>query len=164
MDATVPADPAHSADAAAHTRELDAVRRRRAELRESLNSLEAALAAPATERPGHWGERAHDVLTQLAHDFAEHVEVTEGPDGLHQSILSGDLRLANAVQRLQAEHIDIAADIAKLCTATEVPLTSSDIPTVREEATRLIGRLIRHRQRGADLVYEAFATDIGGGD
>jgi hypothetical protein len=26
----------------------------------------------------------------------------------------------------------------------------------------LLHRLSRHRQRGADLVYEAYATDIGG--
>jgi hypothetical protein len=33
---------------------------------------------------------------------------------------------------------------------------------VREDATRLMGHVIKHRQRGADLVYEAYATDIGG--
>ena len=30
--------------------------------------------------------------------------------------------------------------------------------------TRLLGRLVRHRQRGSDLLYEAWAVDIGGGD
>jgi len=28
----------------------------------------------------------------------------------------------------------------------------------------LLGRLVRHRQRGSDLLYEAWAVDIGGGD
>ena len=35
---------------------------------------------------------------------------------------------------------------------------------VRDDVTRLLGRLVRHRQRGSDLLYEAWAVDIGGGD
>jgi len=34
---------------------------------------------------------------------------------------------------------------------------------VRVELTALLAALARHRQRGADLIYEAFAVDIGGG-
>ena len=29
-------------------------------------------------------------------------------------------------------------------------------------ATELVGRVVRHRQRGADLIYEAYEVDIGG--
>jgi hypothetical protein len=148
----------------AHTRELDAVRRRRAELRESFGALERALAAPASARSVIWGEQVLATVVQLRVDFAEHVEVTEGPDGLHQSILSGDLRLANAVAALTAEHLTIATDIAALAAAAEPPVTHEDVSDVRERGTQLLGRLARHRQRGADLVYEAFDTDIGGGD
>ena len=35
---------------------------------------------------------------------------------------------------------------------------------MREHGTTVLGRIVRHRQRGADLIYEAYATDIGGGD
>jgi hypothetical protein len=38
------------------------------------------------------------------------------------------------------------------------------VADLRERANRLLGHLIRHRQQGADLIYEAFETDIGGGD
>jgi hypothetical protein len=34
---------------------------------------------------------------------------------------------------------------------------------VREQVTSVLSDLIRHRQRGADLVYRAYAVDIGGG-
>ena len=34
---------------------------------------------------------------------------------------------------------------------------------MRAELTALLVALARHRQRGADLVYEAYAVDIGGG-
>jgi hypothetical protein len=33
---------------------------------------------------------------------------------------------------------------------------------VRDDLQRLMGRIVRHRQGGADLVWEAYAIDIGG--
>jgi hypothetical protein len=144
--------------------ELAAVRLRRAELRETLNLMEAALAAPASGRAVVWGEAVHASLVMIADDFVAHVEVTEGPDGLHQAILTGDLRLANAVEALTAEHADFAQEIAELVVDSEAPVTPHDVDGLRERATRLLGHLIRHRQRGADLIFEAYQTDIGGGD
>jgi hypothetical protein len=144
--------------------ELHAVRVRRAELRETLNLMEAALAAPARGRAVIWGEAVHASLVMLADDFGAHVEVTEGPNGLHQAILAGDLRLANAVQALTAEHGELAGEIATLVADSEAPVTEDDIDGLRERSTSLLGHMVRHRQRGADLIYEAYETDIGGGD
>ncbi len=152
-------------DPAVSTRaELQAVRVRRAELRENIGGMERALASPARGREVVWGEAVHTSLVVLADDFSAHVEVTEGPGGLHQAILSGDLRLANAVDALTAEHGQIAEEIAALVADSAAPVTPDDVPDLRERATRLLGHLIRHRQQGADLIYEAFETDIGGGD
>jgi hypothetical protein len=140
------------------------LRRRRAELRETMGALERALSAAASERAVIWGERVHTALVELAEDFVDHVEVTEGPDGLHQSILAGDLRLANAVDALTQEHLVITEEIRLLVADTEPPVTAADAADVRDRANRLLGWLVRHRQRGADLIYEAYDTDIGGGD
>ena len=142
--------------------ELDAVRARRAELRETLNLLEAALAAPARGREMIWGEAVHATLVMIADDFGAHVEVTEGPGGLHQAILAGDLRLANAVDALTEEHGQIAEEISALVADSQAPVTAQDMDELREGATKLLGHLVRHRQRGADLIYEAYATDVGG--
>lgn len=144
--------------------ELDEVRRLRAELRASLDALEHALASPAVGRPLIWGERVRSVLAEVADDFREHVDLTEGPGGLHQAILSGDLRLANAVAALTDEHALIADALHDLLAATEPPVAAADVRGIRNRATELLGALHRHRQRGADLIFEAFATDIGGGD
>lgn len=144
--------------------ELDAVRLRRAELRETLNLLEAALAAPARGREIVWGEATHAALVMIADDFGAHVEVTEGPGGLHQAILAGDLRLANAVEALTAEHGQIAEEVASLVADSQAPVTPEDVDDLRERATRMLGHIVRHRQRGADLIYEAYATDVGGCD
>jgi hypothetical protein len=144
--------------------DLDAVRIRRAELRGTLDAMERVLAAPARGRAVIWGEAVHAVLGLLADDFGAHVDVTEGPGGLHQAILAGDLRLANAVAALTEEHGDIAAELASLVADTLAPVTPADVDDIRERATRLLAQLMRHRQRGADLIYEAYESDIGGGD
>ena len=142
--------------------ELDAVMLRRAELRETLTYLEHCLAAPAYGRPVVWGEAVHDALTTVAADFAAHVDVTEGAGGLHDSIVAEDVRLANAVAALTAEHAVFAAEIARLVADSAPPVVESDVDALRERATRLLADLSKHRQRGADLVYEAFQADIGG--
>ena len=103
-------------------------------------------------------------LTQLVTDFAEHVRTTEGPEGLHQAIVSADPRLANAVQKLTDDHERIAADLAEVSMLARPPLGPDEVDVVRTKTTRLLAILIRHRQRGADLVYEAFETDLGGGE
>ena len=133
-------------DTTTSARELEAVRQRRAEMHETLAALQRGLTTDADLGPA---------LDRLASEFALHVEVTEGPDGLHQAILAGDLRLANQVDALAAEHRDLAADIAALVNA-EAPSSQA--------VQDVIDRLVRHRQRGADLIYEAYQTDIGGAD
>jgi hypothetical protein len=143
---------------------LDAVRRRRAELGESLKLLEQSLAAPALGRAVAWGEQVNLAVAVMTADFREHVSVTEGPDGLHDAIVAGDLRLTNAVTALAAEHADITAGLVLLSEASEAPVVPVDVVALCEQATRLLAQVVRHRQRGADLIYEAFETDIGGGD
>lgn len=147
-----------------HHAELDELRRRRIELRDTMSALERALAAPASGRAVVWGEGVHDALLALVDDFREHVVVTEGPGGLHQAILDGAVRLANAVQALVDDHAVIAAGIAEAIALAAPPVTEADVATVRDHCTALLARLARHRQRGADLIYEAYATDVGGVD
>jgi hypothetical protein len=77
-------------------------------------------------------------------------------------VLDSAPRLSNAVDHLVAEHAVIAALIADLLARSSNPVPDEDVDAVRELATGLLGRLARHRQRGADLVYEAYETDIGG--
>lgn len=151
-------------DFAARTAELDALRRRRVELRDAMGRLERALAAPASGRAVVWGEQVHTTVARLAADVAEHIVVTQGPGGLHETILDGDLRLANGVDALAAEHGPMSDEVAELLRACEPPVTPGDVADVRERGTRLLAHLSSHRQRGADLVYEAFEVDLGGGD
>jgi len=46
--------------------------------------------------------------------------------------------------------------------AGEVGSEAWPVDRVRDDLQRLIGGLVRHRQKGADLVWEAYNVDIGG--
>jgi len=140
---------------------LTALRQLRAELRVSMDALELALASPAVGRVGAWAERVGVALGQLSADFRTHIAVTEGPDGVHRELLETAPRLSNAVTHLVAEHAVIAALIEDLLRASNAA-SDDDVDAIRDLATGLLGRLARHRQRGADLIYEAYETDIGG--
>ncbi|HKE99379.1 MAG TPA: hypothetical protein VKG45_10670 [Actinomycetes bacterium] len=143
---------------------LDAVRGQRLSLRRALAELEDTLASPAAGRERTWSARLLDAVRHLSEVFDLHVAVTEGPDGLHEDILDTAPRLANGVRRLKAEHAQIRmalnAELLRLGAAAEGG--SPEVEQERGRLTLLLGRLVRHRQRGAELIYEAYAVDIGG--
>jgi hypothetical protein len=125
-------------------------------------ALEQALAAPAAGRRGAWAERVKVALVELSADFREHVGITEGPDGLYSAVLSSAPRLSSAIASLTHEHLQLQEMTERLLTLTDEPAGTQDVDRVRDLATSLLAKLSRHRQRGADLVYEAYETDIGG--
>ena len=141
---------------------LKEVRRRRAELRESMDALERALAAPGKAGENNWSERVNVALVELSADLREHIELTEGPEGVYQELLSRAPRLSGPVQRLVHEHGQLSELIDDLLGLTEAPGENQEIFRVRELGTTLLGSLVRHRQRGSDLIYEAYDVDIGG--
>jgi len=47
---------------------------------------------------------------------------------------------------------------------TEIGTDTWQLEQARDDLQRFIGRVIKHRQRGADLVWEAYNVDIGGLD
>jgi hypothetical protein len=146
----------------AHDPGLDTLRRVRAELGGSMATLEQALAAPAPGRVHAWAERVNAALVEFSADVREHVAVTEGTEGLHSDVLETAPRLSKAVERLIGEHaviVDLAGD---LLTRVSQPLSDSDVVAIRDLGTDLLGLLARHRQRGADLIYEAYEVDLGG--
>ena len=141
---------------------MEELRRRRAELLESMSAVEHALAAPAPGRQAHWAERVHVALVELSADFGEHIDITEGPHGLYHELLTTAPRLSGAVARLTREHALIRDLLDNLLAHVGEPGSNSDLDDVRDRGTALLGRLVRHRQRGSDLIYEAYTVEIGG--
>jgi hypothetical protein len=128
-----------------------------------MEGLERALASPhGAGGPVSWIARLRTALATLYESFGEHVAITEGPGGLYHELAVQSPRLAHAVDRLAGEHAEIARRLEELLTWTEAADAEPDVGEVRRTGTDLLVVLMRHRQRGADLVFEAYDLDIGG--
>ena len=138
---------------------IDAVRSRRADLHGILVDLEKAIAAAAPGREEGWAELVQATLGRLREALAEHITGTEGPNGLFEKVRRRSPRLDVNCTRLAAEHGAITVQLG----AAEAALEEGTEPA-RSAVLELLAQLARHRQAGADLVYEAYAVDIGGSD
>lgn len=136
------------------------VRERREELREAMAAVEHALAAPAPGRIAEWWSGVSLALHDLSMRFADHLELTEADGGLFDEVVSVAPRVAHRVDRLREEHVTVLAALDELTTA-RAPASVDDADRLRAGATDVICRLARHRQHGADLLYEAYSVDVG---
>jgi hypothetical protein len=129
--------------------------RHRADLLAAVQGFQYALATPAAD-PG-WRRGIDAELPRLRVAFATHVELTEGPDGLYAEVLADAPRLVRQVNNLDREHATMLAALEALARRVD-----ADPERVRSWGSDLLRGLSRHRQRGADLIHEAYVTDLGG--
>ena len=138
----------------------------REELLDAVLALEHALSLPA--RDAAWPTRVRAGLDELAGALVRHTEVTEAPDGLFDQVMAGSPTLAAPVDRLRREHVTLQSGIEvgrRLVAAAAANAGDTDaVEHARDEIVDLIRRFLRHRQRGADLLYDAYAVDVGAGD
>ena len=148
------------------TNPSDLTLEQRERLRDALVAFENALSSAGPRRAAAWAEGVVQCILRVETEFHAHVDFTEQEDGLYDDILEVAPRLAHRVDQLRQEHNEIAIALSDCLTRVElVPNTAhADWVTARrEDCNALLGRLIRHRQRGADLVYEAY-VEVGGSD
>ena len=127
-------------------------------LGETIRDLARSVVGPA--EPDSWPDHLRTLLRPLQEAFAAHRAATEGDDGLYAEMVLEAPRLAGAVDGLVAEHHQIGSAMERLAAvAHEV---SADAEVLRREALDVLDGLAQHRQRDSDLVYEVYATDIGG--
>ncbi|HLK10769.1 MAG TPA: hypothetical protein VKW76_05275 [Candidatus Binatia bacterium] len=145
---------------------LEEARRRRADLHRALVEVEQAISGPAAGRLREWTDRVTRRLRQLGHALEDHVAVTERPGGLYEEITAQAPHLAEKVRRVGAEHAVLRESVSRLLDRLESTPVGDAWPLqdARADVQRLLGRIVRHRQVGADLVWEAYSVDIGSGD
>jgi len=146
------------------TRAFQEAARRRADLHHALVDVERAISSPAAGRLETWTGDVVKRLTILLDAIDEHIEVTERPEGLYDEILHRAPRLSSQVDRLRAEHSALRDGTAKLIERLHSTAIGEGWPLeeARDDAQRLLGKIVKHRQQGADLVWEAYNLDIGG--
>ena len=147
------------------TAALEEARKRRKTLHDSLVALEVAISSPAAGRIPDWTAVVLKEMVGVRNAFDQHVVVTEKPEGLYEEILGRAPRLEHALTKLKGEHPDIAEAITTMVARleqVEVGGVGWPLDDARDDIQRFIGQVIRHRQKGADLVWEAYNVDIGG--
>jgi hypothetical protein len=144
---------------------LEQARLRRKTLHDGLVHLEEAISSPAAGRIPDWTASVLKDMIEVRDAFDQHVEATERPDGLYDEIFERAPRLALGVQKLRDEHPGIAAAIRQMVERleqVEIGGVAWPLDDARDDLQRFIGTVIKHRQKGADLVWEAYSVDIGG--
>ena len=102
-----------------------------------------------------WTTSFTEQLATLREQMRAHVRDTEGPGGTYAKLLRDAPRLAPGVQALVEDHRAI------LRALDQPPVPLVDVERVRAWALSIVQDVSMHRQRGANLVYEAYLTDLG---
>jgi hypothetical protein len=140
-----------------------AARVKRRELYESMVRLEAILTSPAAAPL--WIEDVHQRATAVREALSAHILEVERDHGIIARILDDQPRLESHGKELVADHPRLAERVdyvLELTTEGAEPPPSETITEVRHAVLELLGVLTRHRQAGADLVFDAYDVDIGG--
>ena len=142
---------------------LDAVRVRRDALYDTVMALERALASPTSGRPADWCDLLRNRVANVHQVLEAHVRETEADGGFFDDVREEAPQLIHAVDKLQAEHEPLLAatvDLEREIGAGE----PGDVEQVRAAGLDLIHRVLEHRHRGAELVYDAYSVDISAAD
>jgi hypothetical protein len=118
-----------------------------------------AWAIADIDRAPDWTDRLHRHLDHLCAALDDHVRVTEGASGRYAEVVAAAPRLARGMSLLERDHRRLAGALGVLRQHVDDGARPADL---RRCGAGLLMLLDRHRQRGIDLLYEAYGTDIGG--
>ena len=120
---------------------------------------ELAWALADVDGPSDWPARLHRHLDRLCADLNDHRRLTEGERGSYAEVVNAAPRLAHGIHRLIRDHEHLAEALGALRVHLDAGAPITDL---RRCAADLLALFESHRQRGISLLYEAYATDIGG--
>ena len=143
---------------------LDAVRVRRDALYDTVISLERALAAPTSGRLDDWCAVLHNRVQNVRSVLQTHVQETESDGGFFDDVRERAPQLMRSAELLQAEHTPLLAATDDLERSIGAAAEPADAVAVRAAGLDLIHRVLEHRHKGAELVYDAYSVDISAAD
>lgn len=141
---------------------IQAARQRRVALHEAMIEFETAITAPSAAPT--WVEQVGEGLSDVASALAKHIAEVDRGDGIIAKALDVAPWLESHAQILRDEHDQLTAHLQRL-EHLFGRMESSDanaVAAMREESYDFLRHLSRHRQNGAELVYDAYDMDIGG--
>jgi hypothetical protein len=131
--------------------------------RRALREAQLALTLACESKPVV-SDALADALSDVRSAFAEHVEYSEGKGGLFEELLDeAPGEAASEVDRLRRDHVLINSTLDRADEMLAGGAEPGDDRVV--EVTAELARLIaQHQKRGAELLYNVYEVDTGGGD
>ena len=148
------------------TATLEEVVRRRADLHRAILGLQRAAAEPAEGREEQWQAGVVTALEEVEGEIVDHIEVTEREHGLYDEIIDVAPRLSRNIGVLRNEHPELqVATSALRARLASAPVRGDEaVAEARHAIDHVLAQLVSHRRRGADLLWEAYSLDTGGGE
>jgi hypothetical protein len=141
---------------------LTGVAKRRSEMELAMQALERTAARPS----GHadWADNLALQARRLQVALNNHIAEVEPPTALLDQITDQAPRLQRRVEGTRQHHIVLSGLIERLLESVAAAKTADPMPVdgLRDGVVEVLTDLTRHRQDGADLIYDAYAVDIGG--
>ena len=137
---------------------LSAAGERRVDLKEAVSKTERAAASP-TAMPS-WRDYVLSELEGLRIALDQHVEEVEGAEGLFAELTELSPRLIHKIHAVRDEHPELCQGVGD---AIELARGDAPAAAVRQAVLDVLFLIVRHRQHGADLVFDGYNIDIGGG-
>ncbi len=141
---------------------VERARGKRRGIRAAMVELEDAVSAAG--EPDAWSARVVAALAKLRGALDAHVEATEAPDGLLADAVHQEPRLAHHAEVLRREHTELYRGIDEAAQRLSRLENRTETMVEEERLLALLAQFSRHRHRGAQLVYDAYNTDISVGD
>lgn len=133
---------------------------RRQDLYEVMQQIEASAARPSGT--DNWRRHLDGALASLEEALRRHTSEIEAEDGLFDDVSVRTPNLVPIVDDLRREHAAMSAQCSEargLVGRSEVSINA-----VRAAVVELLGQLVVHRQRGAELLYDSYNLELAAGD
>lgn len=132
---------------------------RRQDLYDAMQRLESSVARASGQ--DDWAVVVGHALKVMLDALQRHVIETEADDGLLAEVVDRAPNLAPDVATFRKDHDDLLHS----CRAASELVTNRSAPAeIRRKVLSLLGRLAIHRQRGAELLFDAYNVDLAAGD
>jgi hypothetical protein len=141
---------------------VEGAARIRSELEDALQQVERAVAAPAATVT--WADEVTHRMRRLEIALNHHIAEVESRSGLLDQIVEQAPRLQRQVEDVKHHHMVLTRSITVILHKLRTARTVGTAPTddIRKATIELLAEMTRHRQDGADLIYDAYDIDIGG--
>lgn len=140
--------------------QLADIGRQRSQMGLAMQQVELAASAPIG-KPS-WISDLQQSLRQLEASLSQHMVEVQSPRGLYDNIVEQAPRLQRAVEAIREEHHGLIISVRQTLELASSADESTDRNSLRDKAIAVLVAVVRHRQRGADLIYDAYDIDIGG--